>query len=441
MLRRKPPQLTNWHYKILDVKKNLALLCGLAALLLVGWYGYRVLVEQQAGFPLSALIESAAHNKLPTEPDDWQGKIDYRSLDQDFAALAARPEMAGLAVAIVEDGDLRFVRTYGVTDKRSGEPVTPQTVFRWASVSKGVAGSLAAKLSEEGKLDLNAPLSSWQSSLRLPGGAQSRITLAQLLSHQTGLTKNAYDTKLEDGVDPGLLRAQLAGAPLQCVPGTCHSYQNIAFDTVSEILGQAAGTLYSDAVQKRLFEPLGMKSAQFDMAGLTGAQSWARPHRGDEVRSLSESYWRIPAAAGVSSNIVDMTRWLRAQMGENSAVLSAETLTLAHAPLVRTARVYRGDLARALGEPSYGLGWRSFTYAGRQLVGHSGAVDGYRATMIFDPAARTGVAVMWNSGWGRPFRLPFAVFDSYYGQSGNDWLDLSDLPLPDPPPTLPSLSN
>lgn len=416
------------------MKKYLTLLFGLAALLLVGWYGYRALVEQQNGFPLPDLIAPQVEARLPTRPDDWRGTIDYSGLNRDFTVLAARPEMAGLAVAIVEDGELRFVGTYGVTAKNSWERVMPQTVFRWASLSKGVAGSLAAKLSQEGKLNLDAPLANWQTSLRLPGGAESRTTLAQLLSHQTGLTKNAYDSKLEDGQNPGLLRAQLAMAPLQCVPGTCHSYQNIAFDAASEILGQAAGTLYSDAVQKQLFEPLGMKSAQFGMTGLTDAQSWARPHRGDEVRTLSESYWRVPAAAGVSSNIVDMARWMRAQMGESKDVLSAGTLALAHAPLVRTGRVYSGDLARALAEPSYGLGWRSFNYAGRQLVGHSGAVDGFRSTMVFDPAARTGVVAMWNSGWGRPFRLPFAVLDSFYGQSGNDWLDLSDLPLPEVSP-------
>ncbi len=423
------------------MKKHLSLLFGLAALLLVSWYGYRALGEQNRGVPLPALAAPEAEKRLPTGPGDWHGKIDYRALDQQFAALAARPEMAGLAVAIVEEGELRFVSAYGVTDKQSGEPVTPRTVFRWASVSKGVAGSLAAKLAEEGKLNLDAPLSRWRSSLRLPGGAESRITLAQLLSHRTGLTKNAYDTRLEDGEEPGLLRMQLGAAPLQCLPGTCHSYQNVAFDTASEVLGQAAGTLYSDAVEKRLFKPLGMKSAQFGMEGLTGAQSWARPHRGNQVRPLSESYWRVPAAAGVSSDIVDMSRWLRAQMGENRDVLSAHALALAHAPLVSTRRVYSGELARALGDPYYGLGWRSFTYAGRQLIGHSGAVDGYRSTMIFDPATRTGVVAMWNDGWGRPFRLPFAVFDSYYGETGHDWLDLSDLPavkLPAAEPLLPN---
>ncbi|AMO70807.1 serine hydrolase domain-containing protein [Sphingorhabdus sp. M41] len=423
------------------MKRYLALLFGLAGLLLVGWYGYRALVDQQSGFPLPLQIKAEGENKLPVEPDDWQGKIAYRDLDRDFTLLAAQPEMAGLAVAIVEEGELRFIGTYGVSDKSSGRRVMPDTVFRWASVSKGVAGSLAAKLSTEGKLNLNTPLSAWHSSLRLPGGAESQINLAELLSHRTGLTKNAYDTKLEDGQDPGLLRSQLGVAPLQCVPGTCHSYQNIAFDAASEILGQTAGTLYSDAVQKQLFKPLGMKSAQFGMVGLTGAKRWARPHRGDEVRTLSESYWRVPAAAGVSSDIVDMARWLRAQMGENKDVLSDETLALAHAPLVRTRRPYSGDLARALGEPSYGLGWRSFTYAGRQLVGHSGAVDGFRSTLIFDPAAHTGVIAMWNSGWGRPFRLPFAVLDSYYGQSGNKWLNLSDLPPPKVPAAPSSQSN
>lgn len=423
------------------MRKFLALLFGVGALLFVGWYGYRTLVEQQVGFPLSALLEPERKSTLPTEPDDWQGKIDYRNLDRDFAAIAARPEMAGLAIAIVEDGEIRFVRTYGVTDKRSGELVTPQTVFRWASVSKGVAGSLAAKLATEGTLNLDAPLSGWQTSLRLPKSAEIRISLAQLLSHQTGLTKNSYDNKLEDGESPSLLRGLLSVAPLTCEPGTCHSYQNIAFDTVSEILGQATGTLYSGAVREQLFGPLGMKSAQFGLIGLTGAESWARPHRGDEVRTLSESYWRIPAAAGVSSDIVDMARWMRAQMGADEQILSRETIAIAQAPLVRTGRVYGGDLARALTEPSYGLGWRSFNYTGRQLVGHSGAVDGYRATMIFDPAARTGVVAMWNNGWGRPFSIPFAVLDSYYGQSVSDWLDLSDVPLPELPTDVPALSN
>ncbi len=399
----------------------------------MGWYGYRALFQQRPVLPeaeASAAPVAEEFEDLPIEPTDWRGRIDYRGLDQQFAAIARRPEMAGLAIAIVEDGDLRFVQTYGVTDKRSGEWIMPDTVFRWASVSKGVAGTLAVKLSQSGMLNLDAPIASWQTSLRLPGGANSTVTLKQLLSHQTGLVKNSYDKKLEDGESPGRLRASLAGARLKCSPGTYHSYQNIAFDASAEILAQAAGTLYSASTEDLFFEPLGMDSVGFGLNGLTQNESWARPHWGDEVRTLQDTYFRLPAAAGINGNIVDMARWMQAQMGGFPEVISAKTLMLAHAPIVKTPRVYGGQLKRSLTEPVYGLGWRSFTYSGRRLVGHSGAVEGYRSTMIFDPETRTGVAAMWNNAWGKPFSIPFAVLDSYYGGGEHDWLDISDLPLP-----------
>jgi beta-lactamase class C len=169
-----------------------------------------------------------------------------------------------------------------------------------------------------------------------------------------------------------------------------------------------------------------MTSANYGMAGLTGAKDWARPHSGRSVRTLKESYWRVPAAAGVESNIVDFSRWLQATMGERPDVLPASTLRLAQAPRVNTARIYGGELRQANSDTHYGLGWRSFTYDGRQFIGHSGAVDGYRATLIFEPATRTGVVAMWNSNWGTPFRIPFAVFDSYHQRTDSRWLELND---------------
>ncbi len=104
----------------------------------------------------------------------------------------------------------------------------------------------------------------------------------------------------------------------------------------------------------------------------------------------------------------------------------------AHGDAIRWMTDQRGlsfmDAIRELADAKYGLGWRTFNYAGHGLAGHSGAVDGYRTTMIFEPATRTGVAVMWNSNWGRPFRIPFAVFDAADKKAGSNWLDLSDAP-------------
>ena len=396
-----------------------------SALGLASWYLLHSAPETNQVAVVLRKLAKAPPN-LPDQPDEWRGRIDYGKLDQQFAALTRRSEMAGLAVAIVEEGELRFVHSYGVVDRSTDVPVTNNTVFRWASVSKTVAGTLAASMASEGAVDLNKPVSSWHSSLRLPDGAEARISFVQLLAQQTGLTKNAYDEKLEDGQDPRVIRASLAEAPLQCTPGTCHTYQNLAFDTASEILAKAGKRSYPDLVSERFFLPLGMTSANYGMAGLTGAKDWARPHSGRSVRTLKESYWRVPAAAGVESNIVDFSRWLQATMGERPDVLPASTLRLAQAPRVNTARIYGGELRQANSDTHYGLGWRSFTYDGRQFVGHSGAVDGYRATLIFEPATRTGVVAMWNSNWGTPFRIPFAVFDSYHQRTDSRWLELND---------------
>ena len=252
---------------------------------------------------------------LPDQPDEWRGRINYTQLDQQFAAMAQRSEMAGLAIAIVEDGELRFIRTYGVIDRDTNVPVTLGTVFRWASVSKTVAGTLAATFANEGLVDLDRPVARYQTTLRLPEGAESRLSFQQLLSQQTGLTKNAFDGQLEDGQDPGLLRASLASAPLQCQPGSCHTYQNIAFDAASEILEQAAKRSYPDTVSERFFLPLGMNSASFGMTGLTKAKDWARPHSGRMVRTVKEAYWRVPAAARVVCHTFYFALRSQASMG------------------------------------------------------------------------------------------------------------------------------
>lgn len=401
-------------------------LIAIAALGLAGWFGVLAFGGKS---PLASIeIPIKPTDNLPDTPAEWRGRIDYRTLDKQLADLARRPEMAGLAVAVVEDGELRFVRTYGVADASTRAPVTPYTLFRWASVSKTATGALAAALASNGTIDLKRPVGDSGTTLVLPGGAEARVTLEDVLAQRTGLTKNAYDEKLEEGQDPALLRASLVAAPLQCDPGTCHTYQNVAFDAASEILSRAANEPFGKAVEDRFFRPLGMVSAGYGMERLTGAKDWAKPHRGRHVLSIKEAYWRVPAAAGVESDIVDFATWMRAMMGSRPDVLPATTLELAHRPRVGTARLYGGPLRQAISEASYGLGWRSFTYQGHRLEGHSGAVSGYRATMIFEPSTRTGVVALWNSDWGFPFRIPFAVIDSYHKREDALWLDLSKLP-------------
>lgn len=366
-------------------------------------------------------------------------KVDYRQLDARIRQLMQTPDQVGLAIATIEEGEVRFLRGYGETLAGSGERVTPETVFRWASLSKGVGAALVATLAAVGKLSLDAPLAEMGTTLTLPGDMR-QVTVANLLAHRVGLVRNAWDERLEAGQDPKALRAALGTLPPFCAPGTCYGYQNIAYDAASEIVERLTGLPYAVAAQNRLFAPLGMTRASIGQAGLEGSAQWARPHRhGRRPTTVNESYYRVPAAGGVNSSIRDLAQWMGAQVGNAPSVLPLKTLEEMHRPRVATPpHGRRGPMDRALADASYGLGWRSFTYAGRTLVGHRGAVDGYGSLILFDPAAKSGIAMLWNSNSHKAARLQLEFFDLLYGLPFTDWLELDTAqatPSPSPAPS------
>ena len=357
--------------------------------------------------------------------------IDYEFLDARIRKLMERPDMMGLAVAVVENGEIRFVRGYGYTE-RNGAPVTPDTLFRWASVSKGLAGSLAAQLDYEGVISLDARISDYGTSLRLPGAGEQKANLRNLLSHRLGLSQRAYNGQLESGRRPSDIRASLVSSKPVCPVGACFKYQNVAFDTITEVFELKTGETFEALAQRKVFRPLGMTSATTTYAGLVGSGNYARPHTWSrESRVLFEdgitlSYFDIPAAAGVSSSIRDLARFLQSQTGVRPSVFHPLALKTAHTPLVRTPIVedkvrtfYSGvDMAE------YGLGWRVYHYQGHVLVGHEGSVRGMRAIMMFDPEIKTGVVVVWNSNVSRPAAIQFEVMDMAYGFQKRDWMRL-----------------
>ena len=375
------------------------------------------------------------HLKLASVSTEARRDVDYRLLDSRLRQLITKPAMVGLAVGVVENGRITFLQGYGETTAGSRDPVTPQTVFRWASVSKGVAATMVAKLAEQGKINLQAPVANYAPDLKLPAGNENRATVGDLLSHRLGLYRNAFDNKLEEGQDPSFLRASLSTLNSVCPPGTCWSYQNIAYDASSEMVSRATKMPYEQAVRHYLFNPIGMTSGSASMAGLQSNKSWARPHAvGRRPLPMVDTYYKVPAAGGINSNIKDMSLWMLAQMGEMPDVLDAKVLDTIHAPLVVTP-TERGRLRKfleRLGTAWYGYGWRSYDYAGHRSIGHRGGINGYRSLILFDPAKKSGVVALWNSNTSQPGGLEFEVMDMLYGLPFRDWLELNNGPASRP---------
>jgi len=351
-------------------------------------------------------------------------RVDYGWLDERARSIVDRKDMAGLAIAVIEDGQLSFIKAYGVVDADTGEKATPQTVWRWASVSKGVAATLETLLARQGKLRLDDPISKWSSTLKLPKDNQNVATLADALSHRLGIVKNAYDDRLEDNEDPGAIRGMYGPLFPMCPPGTCWAYQNVAFDVAHEAVEKATGLTYDQAARRYIFAPLGMASASTTKEGLVGSPSWARPHNARHPIPVQEAYYRIPAAGGVNSSIVDLGIWMRAQMGGAPGVLPPDLLWELHVPRVFTPHRGLAPYDLALKNSAYGLAFRQSDYQGHHLVWHRGAVRGSRSEVIFDPAERFGVAMLWNSTSVKPTGLPLEIFDQYYRLPFHDWVQV-----------------
>ena len=370
---------------------------------------------------------TAAHLKLAAVSPTSRKDIDYRLLDARLKQLMTKPAMVGLAVGVVENGRITFLQGYGETLEGSGDPVTPDTVFRWASCSKGVAATMVAKLAEQGKIDLNAPVANYAPDLKLPNGNERIATVGDLLSHRLGLYRNAYDNKLEEGQDPSVLRTQLGQLDAVCAPGTCWDYQNVAYDASSEMVSRITHMPYEQAVERMLFDPIGMSSGSVSLAGIESNKSWARPHSaGRRPWPMSDTYYKVPGAGGINSDIKDMALWMEAQMGEMPDVVDAKVLDTIHAPYVVTPGE-RGRLRKfleRLGTAWYGYGWRSYIYAGHRIVGHRGGIKGYRSLILFDPQKKSGVVALWNSDTWKPGGLEFEVMDQLYHLPFRDWMEL-----------------
>lgn len=356
-------------------------------------------------------------------------RIDITEIDRRAQLLMTQLEMTGLSVAVVENGKTVFAQGYGEEIRDSGQMVTADTVFRWASVSKGVAANTLLSLIEDGGFSLSDSAEKLAPSLDLPGEESANINLVQLLSHQTGIVRNAYDNRIEAGHYAKPTRASLKDLKLLCAPGTCHTYQNVAFDASAEIIENQTRLPYKTVVQTRVFDALDMDSASLTLEGLTRSKRWARPHGrfGERISSVKPTYYRVPAAAGVNSSVRDLAKWMTAQFPETGQI-PAERLAAMQTPIIQTTGEQRflnrrfRDLKRA----HYGLGWRVYDYHGNKVVGHRGGVQGYRALVLFDPDRQAGIAMMWNSPHTRPIGLQMEFLDQLYGLPRRDWLRLNE---------------
>ena len=397
--------------------------------------------------PLPVNLEHTTSTQAaPAQPQAWRTPLPEHAVKSlpasfDLGAIESQAEqltwgsrVPGISMAIVQGGQVLSARGYGVTDVSNPQPVDAHTVFRLASLSKAFAGTMAGLLVEDGTLRWDSRIVDYVPDFALRDqNATNALTVADVLSHQVGLPYNAYDRDIEANAQYHTLTRRLATTPLNCQPGQCYAYQNVAFSLIGDVVFAASGNFYEQAVDRRILKPLGMNDASLGLHGIMGSTRWARPHvrsrNGWAALDPKPTYYRVAPAAGVNASAADMAQWLLAQTGHRTDVLSKPLLATLHAPLVSTPGELRSGWRRQrLNAAGYGLGWRVLDYRGHTVIFHAGAVQGYRGLLALIPERDLGVSISWNGESQLPAGLLPTVVDAALGLPADDsWLDVDPL--------------
>ena len=264
--------------------------------------------------------------------------------------------------------------------------IDDNTIFRIGSVSKTFAAVQAMQLVAQGKLDLDAPVARWLPHFRPrdPILGPTAPTLQQLLSHRSGLTREAGRGHYLDDAPPPLdeIVASIADFPLKAPgDGSAYFYSNAGYAVVSAIIERASGRSYADNLAATILRPLGLSDTVIALdpairAALAPALLWDIEH--DYPAPVFDLGG--PAAGNIFATLDDLARYGQALLGG----------TLLPRPLLDTMWTpARGGPA----DRGYGLGFAVDTLDGHRSVGHGGVVYGYASSLQLLPDAGLGVVV------------------------------------------------
>ncbi len=338
----------------------------------------------------SAMIGSSQYNRDIHEFVTW---LKNSTLEE---------AIPGVAMAIVSRDGLIHEETWGLKDVSGKDPVTSNSIFRIASMSKTFAGTATALLVEQHLQTWDTLLTDVFPTMNLgTQGASKGIQLRHIVSHSTGLMPHSFSNMLDAGVGYEEIKPKFQQMPTVCAPGECYGYQNVVFSLTADVVESSTGASYAEYLEEQLFKPLGMARASVGIESYNANPDATKPHRRSRGRwqttSTNAAYYTVAPASGVNASIEDMELWLRANLGGFPEVLPPEFLSRVHEPIIATPRGNYFNRWSGLEKAYYATGWRVFDYRGLRAIHHGGGVRGYRSEMVFVPAADIGLVVMFNA--------------------------------------------
>lgn len=326
----------------------------------------------------------------------------------------------GVSVAVINHGEIEWAKAYGVKEAGGRDPVTPETLFQAASISKPITALGALRLVEQGLLDLDSPVNDKLVAWKVPENEFSKkekVTLRRLLTHSAGLTVSGFPgypaseriptpVQVLDGEKP----ANTPAVRIDMIPGSQWRYSGGGFVVTQLLVSEVSGRPFREYMKTTVLDPLGMGHSTFEQPlprEKSGQAASGHLADGGVVKGKWHVYPEL-AAAGLWTTPSDLCRFAieieKSVAGESHRVISREMAGKMLTP--------------GTGNWGLGIGLGGATAEERKSFSHGGGNKGFSCMLFAFVHKGQGAVVMTNSDSGNDLVMEILrALSSVYGWS------------------------
>ncbi|WP_337864818.1 serine hydrolase [Ignavibacterium sp.] len=332
-----------------------------------------------------------------------------------------RWQIPGSAVLVVKDGKVVVAKGYGVKELGTNDKVDENTLFLIGSNTKAFTGTALALLENEGKLNLEDKVVKYLPEFKMKDDwITKHLNLVDIISHRMGFETFQGDFMYwtSDLTDDEVIEKFGMLTP-KYEFRTKYGYTNAGYALAGKVIQKVSGMRWEDYIKEKIFNPLNMNRTVALSTDFAKSENVSKPHsivNGKVVVLPFENIDNLAPCGSIGSSINDLTNWIIAQLDSGryygNIVFPFEVIQRTRKP-----ETIQGRARHPFNKTHfslYGLGWGLMDYEGKELVMHTGGVNGFVTSVTLVPEEKLGIVVLTNTDQNAFFQsLKWEILDSY----------------------------
>jgi len=339
-------------------------------------------------------------------------------------------DVVGASVAVVKDGKVIYIKSYGVRDLNTGKPVTNETLFSIGSTTKALTAACLGMLVDEGKVGWNDPVTKYLPDFQLYDPFVTRdLKVRDLLLHNSGVGNTDFLWSIMDIPETEILNRMRMVKPSYSLRAG-FIYQNVFYIAAGKVIEKVSGQSWHDFVQARIFKPLGMTRTASKLKNIKD-DNFTKPHYKVNGKIQVIDYTNdehVGPAGSVWSSIEDMSKWVQCMLDSSKysggRLLKPATWAEMFKPqtFVTESQFYPTAKLTKPNWTTYGLGWFQHDYKGHKVNFHTGSLSGLIALNAQLPDQNLGYYFLGNYDHAEVrHALMYKAFDHFALGGTRDW--------------------